>query len=81
MSVQISAELKLEALRDALRTSVEALQRRRASEIPELLIDRLVRLDWLEWNGGTLRLTTTGENIYRREVAQRRASADIDTPR
>ncbi|WP_423601560.1 hypothetical protein [Roseateles sp. MS654] len=63
-----------EALRASLRTSVDALQRRQANEIPEDLIDRLVELDWLEWRGGALRLTTTGENIYRKELAQWRAS-------
>lgn len=76
-----TGSLELEALRDALRVSVDALQRRRASEIPEALIDRLVELDWLEWNGGNLRLTTTGENIYRREVAQWRANAENDNRR
>ncbi|WP_343633659.1 hypothetical protein [Roseateles sp.] len=68
--------LALEALRESLHTCVDALQRRRASEIPEALIDRLVDLDWLEWRGGGLHLTTTGENIYRQEVAQRRAIAE-----
>ncbi|WP_343636050.1 hypothetical protein [Roseateles sp.] len=67
-----------EALRESLRISVDALKRRQASEIPETVIDRLVELDWLEWNGGALRLTTTGENIYRKEAAQWRAQSERD---
>lgn len=62
--------LKPEALREGLRLAMDALHRRRASEIDEALIDRLVELDWLEWHGGSLRLTTTGDNIYRQEMAQ-----------
>jgi len=73
--------LALEALQESLRISVEALQQRRASEIPEPLIDRFVELDWLEWHGGSLRLTTTGENIHRQEVAQWRANAERANPR
>ncbi len=59
----------LEALRASLRTCVDALHRRRASEIPELLIDRLVRQRWLEWRGGALCLTEDGERIYWQELA------------
>ncbi len=50
-------------LRDALESCMDALYRRRASEIPEGYLDEYVGLDWLEWNGGSLRLTTVGENI------------------
>ena len=35
----------------------------RAAEIPEVDIDDYVSLNWLEWYGGSLRLTTLGENI------------------
>ncbi len=66
----------LDELRASLRQSVDALQRRQANEIPEKLIDRLVDLDWLEWHGGGLRLTTTGTNIHRQELARIRALAD-----
>lgn len=55
--------LRTAQLRDALEASIDALYRRRASEIPEGYLDDYVSLDWLEWNGGTLRLTTLGENI------------------
>ena len=54
-----------EVLREALQTCVNSLHRRRASEIPEDFIDDYVQLNWLEWHGGDLRLTITGENICR----------------
>lgn len=72
---------EIEALREGLRTSVDALQRRCANEIPEPLIDRLVDLDWLEWRGGALRMTTTGENIYRQELAKWRERVERETRR
>lgn len=54
-----------QALRDALLETVDKLHRRRASDIPDGLIDDYVQLDWLEWHGGGLRLTTTGQNLCR----------------
>ncbi|MBV8501921.1 MAG: hypothetical protein JO006_09400 [Paucibacter sp.] len=56
---------------------MDALERRQANEIPEATIDRFIELDWLEWYGGTLRLTTTGQNIHRRELALSRANSDL----
>lgn len=53
--------LRREALRHALPTSVDQLYRRRACDIPDGYIDDYVSLRWLEWHGGTLRLTPTGE--------------------
>jgi hypothetical protein len=58
-----------ELLRASLQVSADALYRRRASEIPEGYIDEYVRLHWLEWHGGGLRLTPTGENICRQTSA------------
>lgn len=52
-----------EALRNDLLATVEALQRRRADLVSETLIAQYVALYWLEWNGGTLRLTQTGKNV------------------
>ena len=52
-------------LRDALITTIALLQRRRASEIPDGYIDDYVTLNWLEWHGGSLRVTVVGENICR----------------
>jgi len=57
--------LRREALRDALPATVQSLKDRRAAEIDESLIDDYVALNWLEWNGGGLRLTTTGDNVCR----------------
>ena len=34
-----------------------------AADIADAHIDDYVALNWLEWNGGGLRLTTTGENV------------------
>jgi predicted RNase H-like nuclease len=52
-----------EALRNDLLATVEALHRRRADLVSEALIAQYVALYWLEWNGGTLRLTQTGKNV------------------
>jgi hypothetical protein len=49
------------ALQDSLLATVDALSRRRACDIPEQTIDRFVALRWLQWNGGSLRLTESGE--------------------
>ena len=57
--------LRREILRNALQASVDALHHRRAADIPEGFIDDFVSLNWLEWHGGGLRLTTVGENICR----------------
>ena len=56
---------KPEALRGRLLECVQLLKARRARDIPEGFIDDYVALSWLEWHGGTLRLTTVGENIAR----------------
>ncbi|HEY9026231.1 MAG TPA: hypothetical protein VIP05_18175 [Burkholderiaceae bacterium] len=52
-------------LRTRLGAAVDSLHRRRAADIPEADIEGYVSLDWLEWHGGNLRLTTTGENVCR----------------
>lgn len=52
-------------LRDGLQSTADALHRRRASEIAADAIDDYVSLNWLEWWGGALRLTITGENVCR----------------
>jgi hypothetical protein len=52
-----------ELLRDALPGTVDSLKRRRADLIDETDIADYVALNWLEWNGGDLRLTVTGQNI------------------
>ena len=57
-------------LRGALLASMASLHRRRAADIPAGLIDDYVTLNWLEWHGGGLRLTTTGENICKQLVRE-----------
>ncbi len=49
------------SMHDALLVTVDALSRRRACDVPEQTIDRLVALRWLRWSGGSLRLTEAGE--------------------
>ena len=51
------------ALHESLLATVDALSRRRARDIPEKTIDQFVAIRWLEWNGGTLRLTAAGERV------------------
>ena len=51
------------SLQDSLLAAVDALTRRRACDIPEQTIDELVALRWLEWRGGSLRLTEAGETM------------------
>lgn len=50
-------------LRDRLLATVDLLKRRRAAEIGEDTIEAYINLHWMEWHGGSLRLTTTGENV------------------
>lgn len=51
------------ALREALLATVDLLKQRRASEVADGYLDDYVALNWLEWHGGGLRLTTTGRNV------------------
>ncbi len=55
--------------RDCLLSTIDLLSRRRAAEIGDALIDDYVALNWLEWNGGALQLTVTGQNIRRQLLA------------
>jgi hypothetical protein len=65
LSTSGTPALRRDSLRDSLLATVDLLKRRRAAEIDAGLIDDYVALNWLEWNGGGLRLTVTGENICR----------------
>jgi len=63
---QISASSlaqRRDALREGLPATVALLKHRRAAEIDAGDIDDYVALNWMEWSGGGLRLTTTGENV------------------
>lgn len=53
----------LERLRQALPATVSHLQRHQAGQIDDNDIEAYVRLNWLEWHGGGLRLTITGRNV------------------
>jgi len=55
--------LRRHTLRDALPGTVRLLTAKHAHAIEKGYIDDYVALDWLEWRGGTLKLTTVGENI------------------
>jgi hypothetical protein len=61
---------RLALLRDDLPATVDLLRRRRADLISESLIDDYVALDWLEWNGGGLKLTIIGENLYKQMLVR-----------
>ena len=52
-----------ERLRQALPATVDHLQQHQADRIDDSDIDAYVRLNWLEWHGGGLRLTITGRNV------------------
>lgn len=52
-----------EQLRRELLATVDLLHRRRADLVSEAIVAEYVALNWLEWNGGSLRLTVTGKNI------------------
>ena len=56
-------------LRDSLLATIDSLDRRRAAEIGSGFIDDYVALNWLEWNGGALRLTVTGQNVRQQLLA------------
>lgn len=59
----ITRRARQEALRLELPNVERLLLHNRAGEIGEAVIDELVGLSWIEWNGGSLRLTATGANI------------------
>ena len=65
MPAQALSRQRVHALRAALPDTVDLLHRRRAAEIPAQDVDDYVALDWLKWDGGTLRLTITGANVHR----------------
>jgi len=64
-SVSFPAAARRDMLRDELLATVSLLKQRRAAEIAEGFVEDYVALHWMEWHGGSLRLTTTGENVCR----------------
>jgi hypothetical protein len=61
-----------ERLRQALPAAVELLRTRQAGRIGAVEIEEFVNLNWLEWHGGTLRLTVTGSNVCSQLTSARR---------
>jgi len=61
-----------EVLRNGLLSTLDMLHRRKANEIPEGFIDDYVSIRWLEWHGGGLRLTVTGDNVRKQLALQAR---------
>jgi hypothetical protein len=57
------AAMARERLRQALPLTMQRLEQRQAELIDSDDIDAYVALNWLEWQGGGLRLTITGRNI------------------
>ena len=68
-SLKEEAERK-ERLRQALPAAAELLRTRQAGLIAAREIEEFIALNWLEWHGGSLKLTVTGSNI----VSQNRAN-------
>jgi hypothetical protein len=64
-SVSLLGAARRDVLRDELLATVSLLKQRRAAEIAEGYVEDYVALHWMEWHGGSLRLTTTGENVCR----------------
>ncbi len=62
-TAQLPATLPRATLMGALLDTVSLIERRRCGEIADGYIDGYVALNWIEWNGGSLRLTETGRNI------------------
>ena len=52
-----------EQLRALFPSTAALLYRRRADLIGDDMIERYVALQWLQWNGGALKLTVTGQNV------------------
>lgn len=62
-SAALPAATRRDVLRDELLATVSLLKQRRAAEIAEGYVEDYVAMHWMEWHGGSLRLTTTGENV------------------
>ncbi|RQP23015.1 hypothetical protein [Piscinibacter terrae] len=71
------AALQLGRLREELPATVALLKQRRADLIDERVIEQYVELNWLEWRGGGLKLTITGENLCK-QMTPRPVIEDAD---
>ena len=63
LSSSLGPATRREQLRNELLATVDSLLRRRADLVSDGFIEDYVALNWLEWNGGALRLTVTGSNM------------------
>jgi hypothetical protein len=70
-AIQPNPTLRREVLRDSLPATVRLLGDKQAGAISTGLIEDYVALDWLEWRGGSLKLTITGENVCKQVTQQR----------
>lgn len=61
--------LRRELLQNGLQQAVDLLKSCRADLIGDGFIDDYVALNWLEWHGGSLRLTVVGGNVCRQAAA------------
>ena len=71
-SMNLLADDRRAALRDGLPGIVDLLKKRQADRIAAADLMDYLNLDWLEWYGGSLRLTVTGSNVVRQGLAPRR---------
>lgn len=63
MNHQRIGEARVALLKEGFLENAELLWRRRAADIPSGYLDDYVRLGWLQWHGGSLRLTPPGEQM------------------
>jgi len=63
--INLRSQSRSVLLHGRLLATADLLKRRMASQIAEEDIEDYIDLHWLEWQGGGLRLTITGENVCR----------------
>jgi hypothetical protein len=61
MTMMTTAAVVTEPLCEAFMSAADALLRRRANLIAEDDIDNFVALGWMDWHGGSLRITPLGQ--------------------
>jgi len=62
-AAEVARAATRERLRLTLPATVDLLHHRQAGKIDDGDIEDYVKLHWLEWHGGGLRLTITGRNV------------------
>ena len=61
MQTTTPAPLITERLCEAFAAAADALSMRQANRIPEKAIDDFLALGWMQWHGGSLRITPLGQ--------------------